>query len=398
MRVLIATQVYPPEQAPTAVMVRELAEYLASHGNAVTVAAGHPHHPSGRLPRGWPRPLLSRESAGQVTVLRGWHPVSPRRSVVARGLVMASQALGVAGASLIAERPDVVLTFGLPLIGPLLSLAVARRFRAPAVTVVSDVYPDVAIETRKLTNHVLITVARAAELMMYRYSDRLVVLSEGFHRTVVSRGADPDKVTVIPVWLDDPNVQPLVDSALWRKRTGISMSQRVVLYAGTIGLVHGLEVLLAASRLLDQEGLQVSVVIVGEGNAKAALQEAAAGLRNVTFLPFQEQEHVSKMMASADLCFVSLAPGAGKSSVPSKAIAYMAAGKPLIASVDPDSDTAIMLQQSGAGWVTPAGDAAALAKAIERALSAPDERKDRGRSARSWFVAGWYLRSTRKRS
>ena len=100
--------------------------------------------------------------------------------------MMLSQALGIAGAGLAAEHPDVVITFGLPLMGPLLSGLVARRFGAATVSVVYDIYPDAAIETGKLTNRVLIGLGRAAESLMYRRSDRIVVLSEGFLLSVLA--------------------------------------------------------------------------------------------------------------------------------------------------------------------------------------------------------------------
>jgi len=386
MRVLIATQVFPPETQATAVMVKELADYLAGRGNVVSVAAGHPHHPHGRLPHGWKRRLLSRQTYDRVTVIRGWHLVSDRKSIAARAAVMISQALGVAGAALTADGADVLITFGLPLVGPLLSAVVATRFRAKIVTVVFDIYPDVAIETGKLTNRAIIAGMRVAESATYRVSDHLVVLSEGFRSTLIMRGVPPDKVSVIPVWLDDHEIQPEPRRPEWREQHGISADEWVVLYAGTIGLVSGARVILEAARILKAREPKVTLVLVGEGNVKTELEQAADGMTNLRFLPFGPRRRVGEMMASADVCLVTLAAGRGRASVPSKVVAYLAAGKAIIASVDLASDTANTVAQSGAGWLVPPGDALALADAITQARRAPRELAERGARGRSWFL------------
>jgi colanic acid biosynthesis glycosyl transferase WcaI len=384
MRVLIVSQVFPPESPPTAIMVEDLARYLASQGHHVTVAAGHPHHPHGRLPDGWQRPLISKTMDGGFVVLRGWHPVSPNKSFGIRGLILACQSVGTAAAALAAERPDVVITFGLPLIGPLLSAAVARRFGAATITVISDIYPDAAIETGRLTNGLLIRASRAAETLMYRSSDRIVVLSAGFQRTLIARGVSPTKLTVIPVWLGEAEAEP-EGAPDWREMNAVAANRRVVLYAGTVGLVHGLDVIIETAVRL-RHAPEVLLLVVGEGNAKRDLEHAARGMENIRFMSFQPREDVGRMLASADLCLVTLAPGSGRVSVPSKVIAYLAAGKPIVASVDTDSDTSAMIQDSGAGWVVKPGDPEQLADAIDHALASTHELSRRGEAGRAWFL------------
>jgi hypothetical protein len=52
--------------------------------------------------------------------------------------------------------------------------------------------------------------------------------------------------------------------------------------------------------------------------------------------------------------------------MPSKLISYLLLGKPVIAQVHPESDTALMLQQAGAGWVLPPDRPDLLASEIRR--------------------------------
>jgi colanic acid biosynthesis glycosyl transferase WcaI len=386
MNILITTQVFPPEIHASAVMVEQLARYLAGRGHDVTVACGHPHHPTGRLPAGWSRRLLQRESRDGIRVLRGWHAVSPSRRIAVRAAVWASQALGTAGAALGAPRPDVIVNYGPPLMGPLLSAAIARARGARLLSVIYDIYPDVAIESGKVRNGLFIAAARRAERAQYRLSDRILVLSEGFRRKLQARGVCPQKLVTVPVWLEASEITPGDRDNAWRRRAGIGQEIKVVLYAGTIGLVSGARVVIdVAGRLRARR--DVLFLFVGEGQVKDELERSsrALDLANVRFLPFQAREDLCDVQASADVSLVTLAPGRGQTSVPSKVIGYMAAGRPIVASVDLDCDTAELIRSSGCGIVVPPGDGQALAGALEAVLADEDERGRMCRRARVAF-------------
>lgn len=387
MNVLITTQVFPPEIHPSAVMVDQLARYLTVRGHDVTVACGHPHHPGGRLPDGWSRQVLRRELRDGVRVLRGWHAVSPSRRLAVRAAVWLSQAVGTAGAAIVAPRPDVIVNYGPPLVGPLVSAAVARARGARLLSVIFDIYPDVAIESGKVTNGLVIAAARRAEQAQYRLSDRILVLSEGFRVALEARGVGREKLVTIPVWLEADEIKPGDRDNAWRRQHGISPEVQVVLYAGTIGLVSGARVVIdAADRLRARR--DALFLFVGEGEVKADLEREASirRLPNVRFLPFQPREDLSQVQASADVSLVTLAPGRGRTSVPSKVIGYMAAGRPVVASVEADCDTAELVRSSGGGLVVRPADADALAATLEALLADTQGRQRMGERARRAFA------------
>ena len=116
-----------------------------------------------------------------------------------------------------------------------------------------------------------------------------------------------------------------------------------------------------------------------------------AGLTNVQFRPFQPRERLNEVQASCDLAVVSLAPGKGGYSVPSKILGYMAAGRPVVASVDLDSETDSFVRRSGGGLVVEAGNAVELARTIERLSRAPQEREAMGLAGRQ-FVKKYHSR------
>lgn len=388
MRILITTQVYPPELHPTAVMVRELARYLVSCGWQVTVAAGLPHHPYGKVYAGHRVLPFERRLVEGIEVLRLWHPVNPSRSVAVRASLFVTQAMSTAVEATLARRADVVLVYGPPLIGPGLAWIVALRHRARLVTVVYDIYPDVAVEAGKVKNRALIGLARIAERFQYWSADKIIVLSEGFKKTLAKKGVPENKIVVLPVWLDADEIQPMARDNAWRRENGIPLESFVVLYAGTIGVVSGAEIVPDAAAVL-RDRCDVLFLFVGDGEARPRVEARARelGLNNLRFLPFQDRERLAEVQATADVGLVTLAPGRGRTSVPSKVIGYMAAGRPVIASVDVDSDTARELVEAKAGLVTPPSDAGALADAVLTLANDPERRAAMGTSAREAMLA-----------
>jgi colanic acid biosynthesis glycosyl transferase WcaI len=387
--ILIIAKRFPPEYPATAVLGYELAEELARRGHQVTVAAGYPHHPYGRLFPGYRARLVSVEQPNGFRLVRGWHFINPNPSFLNRSLMMISHCASYLISSLKARRPDIVISFdGYPLLGPLTAALIARHYQAKLVSVIYDLYPDIAIEMGKLTSHNLIRLARHLELLIYRNSHRIVTLSEGFRRTLIrERNVDARKVAVIPVWLDAQDVRPLPRENAWRAQMNIPKEKFVVLYAGTIGLVAGAEVIIQAARQLAHEP-NILFLLVGDGYGKeqVQLQSQDLGLRNVKFLPFQERAVLSEVQATADVSVVTLAPGRGRTSVPSKVLSYMAAARPIVAAVDDKCDTAELIRQAHCGLVVPPGRGPDLANGLLQYRRDAEQRSKAGEQGRNFYL------------
>ncbi len=386
-RVLITTQVFPPEINPTAVMARELAEGLVRRGCEVVVAAGLPHHPTGRLAPGYGRTLRAVDDREGYRVVRCWHPTTPRRSFAARGAVMLAQAIATFAGAASSGRPDVVLSFGgPPLLGPLLSGVLSRTWRVPLVTVIHDIYPDVAVESGAVRSRVLLAGARLAERLQYRLSDRIVVLGQATRNLLVAaKKLDPALIDVLPVWLDPEEIRPGPRDNAWRREQGIGPGDFVVLYSGTAGIISGAEILADVARRVDDD---VVLLLVGGGSAWSALDELKRAGRlppNLRLLPYQPRERLQEVQASSDLSILTLLPGRGRTSVPSKLQGYMAAGRPVLVACEPDCDTATLVRDEGIGLVVPPGDPEAIARGIRDARASPERLGEWGRRGREAF-------------
>jgi colanic acid biosynthesis glycosyl transferase WcaI len=388
-RLTIVTQWYPPEQAPFGRMMHELAAWLVSCGWEVSVITGFPNHPSGVVMDGYSKRWLQEEVIDGVRVRRVWLATSSRRSVFSRVLTFLSFTLSGSWRLLRSPRPDVVFAVLQPLsVGVILPL-IARLKRTRLIFNLQDLHPDAQIRLGMVRNPWLIRSLRWMEAHAYRSSAAVTVICQRFREHVVARGTTAERAFVIANWVDVERIRPVPEAGLaFRRGIGIDDQAFVVLWAGTLGHVSGAAILLDAARLL-REYPRIRFLVVGEGPLRAALVERAEreGLTNVIFKPFQPEESLLAVQNCADVSLVTLEAQLAELSVPSKVLAYLAAGRPVIASVPVQSETAALIRDAGAGVVVPAGDPHALADALCQLMDDPQTVCRLGEAARRFAVA-----------
>ena len=156
---------------------------------------------------------------------------------------------------------------------------------------------------------------------------------------------------------------------------------------GNIGLTQGLAPLVRDFEASDQmSDLNVKLVITGNG---VAADEVRAEIRSdrVEMPGLVDDERLEQELRSARLALVSQAYEGTEFNLPSKLMNYMAYGLPVIAAVNPASETARMVREARAGWVTDSSEPGSLPAAIAQALSDPAELAARSRAARKYAMA-----------
>ncbi len=385
MRILLVTLYFAPDPAANSVIMTELAEELARLGHQVTVVTAFPHYDVNRIWDDYRGRLVQRDRHGAIDVVRTYLYVPPDKTNLAgRLLNYASFNLLSTLAGLTRARPDIILAPSPPLTIGLSAYLISRLRGAPFVYNVQDIYPDIAVRLGLLRNPRAIRAFRRLEDFVYDRAAAVAVLSDGFRRNLLAKGVPPDKLTVIPNFIDVTFIEPGAKDNGFSRAHGLR-DRFVVLYAGNVGLSQGLEVVLdAAARL--QSVPDVRFAIVGNGAARASLQALAAAknLTNVLFLPFQPRDMLPAVYASADVCLVCLRQDIGSESVPSKAYTIMASGRPILAAVAAEAETRQLVREAECGlWVMPE-DGAALADAVLRLRADPLARAQMGQKGRAY--------------
>ena len=183
------------------------------------------------------------------------------------------------------SRPDVVLTLtDPPMIGDV-GLIVARRFRVPLVVVSEDVFPEIAIELRRLESPTLIRLLRLMVETYLRRADRIVAIGEAMSGRLVVKGAPPDRIRVIENWVDTERITPQPRVNDWSRKNTVGEGF-VVMHSGNVGHAQDVETLIRAASFL-RELPDLRVVVIGSGAMHAAVIDLATRLEvtAVTFLP-----------------------------------------------------------------------------------------------------------------
>jgi colanic acid biosynthesis glycosyl transferase WcaI len=281
---------------------------------------------------------------------------------------------------------DVVLVPSPPLINGLSADLISRFRGVPFVYNVQDIWPEFVIRSGAMTNPKLIALSRRLERYVYQRAKALTVISEGFKRNLLAKGVPADKVSVIPNFFDTDFVHPLPRNNSFSAEHGLD-DKFVILFAGNLGNSQGLRTVFDAARFLTHLE-DILFLIVGDGTAKDDLMSCVQDLdlSNVHFLPFQPHEALPEMYASSDICLVPLRKGFTNVSVPCKVFTIMASGRPMIASVDKDSDTWRFVERAECGMCVEAEDDQGLAEAIQALYGDPARRERLGRSGRGYVV------------
>ena len=387
MQITVLCPHFAPDTAPTGEVMTRLVKELAARGHRLHVVTSLPWYQDHAVAHGWGRRLIRRENTpwGRITRI---HPFASadKTNLVMRAAAFAMFTAASTLAAMFTRRCDVVLSMSPPLtLGPA-GWLVGLRMRRPVVFNIQDVYPDAAVEVGALTNRRVITLLGWLERFSYARAGAVTVLSEDLKENLAGRVSDPAKVRVIPNFVDTETITPGPRLNGYREQYGLG-DEMVVMYAGNVGYSQPLELIVEAARRLGHRD-DVRFVINGEGSRRGEIEALVAGMNNVVLAPFQPKERLVEVLAAGDVHLVLLKPGLAKVSVPSKMYSILAAGRPVLASVDLGTEVDRVLSGSGAGWAVAAGDVDGFVGAIEKVLDDPDGARMAGAAGRA-FAQTW---------
>lgn len=390
MKLQILSLNYTPEEIGIAVYSTGLAENLSARGHGVTVICGHPYYPQWKVAEGWPKfgyRTLSDKSGAKAIHCPLYVPQNP--TAKSRMLHYASFALTALPrllADAVRGKPDVVCVVAPSLVSALSGWVTARLTGAKLWLHIQDFEVEAAFATGAIAPESRLgRLALGFERWMLGKFDMISSISRPMLDKLREKGVPEAKIYELRNWANLSRVTVVEGVSPMRKELGIT-TKYVAYYSGNIAGKQGLEIIPQAARLLaDRE--DVTFVICGEGPYLAALQAESEGLTNIRFFPLQSLEKLSDALGMADVHLLPQIAGVAELVMPSKLTNMLASGRPVIATAGPD--TALAKEIEGSGIVTPPGDAAAFAGAIETLLDAPEQRVAYGKQARKSANANW---------
>ena len=255
---------------------------------------------------------------------------------------------------------------------------VKRRDGARTYLMLKDIFPQNAVDIGMMTKSgpkgLLYRYFRNKERELYALSDRIGCMSRANVDFILKHNEDlsPDRVEVFPNCIEpqDVSVSPEERAAL-RDKYGIPRERKVFVYGGNLGKPQGIPFIIQCLRQLDGK-TDAFLLIVGSGTEFGKLEEyfRTAKPKNMKLMSHLPKDDYDRMVAACDVGLVFLDDRFTIPNFPSRLLAYMQAGLPVIACTDPNTDIGQVAVEGGFGWWCRANDAEAFAKTVEEACAA----------------------------
>lgn len=388
MNILILGLNYAPEPVGIGPYTTGMATALAAAGHQVTVVCGKPYYPA------WEIDPAYVEGGARVTTEDGVRVVRlplyvPKVPNGRRRLLHHASFAARAQSAMLAEarrlKPDVVIGIAPSLISAPVARLTARLFRAKLWLHIQDFEVEAAFATGLLSDQgKLARAARRFEAWSMT-ADRISTISPQMCAKLLERGIPREKVVEFRNWASIDQIKPLQGPSPYRAEWGIDQPH-VALYSGNIANKQGIEIVIAAARLLAHRR-DLIFVICGNGPNRANLVREAHGLNNIRFHDLQPINRLSDLLGLATVHLLPQIAGAADLVLPSKLANMLASGRTVVATAV--EGTGLAHEVEGVGIVTEPGDAGAFADAIAALIDDPAERARLGQAARERAEQRW---------
>lgn len=389
MRILFLSHYFPPEVNAPATRIFDHCTRWAEAGHDVSVITCAPNCPNGVLYHGYKNRLRRQvEFVDGVRVVRVWTYLAANAGTVRRIVNFLSFMLSAVLASIRLPRPDVVVATSPQFFCGWAGVMVSRLKRVPLVLEIRDIWPESIRAVGAMRNRRVLRILEMMERWMYRSADHIVAVGEGYRANILDKVNIPDRVSVVPNGVDVRRFIPMQPDAQFLRTWGLE-NKFVCSYVGTIGMAHGLEVVLEAAKILRQKGRHdISFCLVGDGSQRKRLEDEAnqAALDGmVAFTGQKPKEQIPAILASFDACLIHLRGcQLFETVIPSKIFETLAVARPIIIGVRGEARDIVM--EAGAGVEMEPDSPESLVQAVEALADNPDVASRRAQAAREYVV------------
>ncbi|MBE9029814.1 EAL domain-containing protein [filamentous cyanobacterium LEGE 11480] len=356
----LVTQFYPPDFAATGQFMDELAQNLSQQNVDVRVFTAQPGYAveagQGQAP--------AQEWMGNVFVERSNFFRGGSRQWAGRTVTSLAFCLHTMWHLLRYEnRGDLIFLTSEPPFLQVVGWLIHWLFGTKFVTLIYDLYPEVAVELGVLSaDHWLIQFWHDVNKKVWRDAAAIVVPCQTMKDRVVKHCPElADKITVIHNWADPTWIKPIAKADNPFAQEHELVNKFTVLYSGNMGRCHDMETILGAAQDLKNEA--VHFLFVGGGPKREVVMEQIAerGLKNCSFLPYQDKAVLPLSLTACDLSLVSVDVEMEGLVAPSKFYSALSAGRPVAVICEQHSYLRALVSDASCGAAIQNGDAKGLA-------------------------------------
>ena len=353
MDIVFFTHYFAPEGNAPANRTYDHCVRWAKEGANVTVITCAPNVPSGVVYEGyrnrfWPQ----RETIDGIEVIRVWTFIAPNSGGLRRILNYLTYLISAVFAYVFfCRRPNLVVATSPQFFCGWAGTIASILKWTPFVLEIRDIWPESIIAVGAMRRGLTTSLLEVLEKWMYLSATRIVTVGQGYKDAVLRRVPKLKNVSVITNGVDFNRFIPQPANQEFLERWNLQ-GKFVCSYVGTIGMAHGLEVVLQAAEILREKGREdIKFCLVGDGANRKKLEQQAEklGVQNmVEFTGRLDKEQMSPVLASSNATLIHLRQCELFTTViPSKVFESMAMARPIIMGVDGEAREIVNASESG---------------------------------------------------
>jgi glycosyltransferase involved in cell wall biosynthesis len=361
MKIFCAYRYFWPDTAPYGNILKSIAEKWTSDGHAVTVFSGHPSYSDTRQKRVPKRENLNNIKIIRVSLLPEINGVRWFRSVnffIFFARIIIHNIINK-------KKYDLILVNSYPpVIMGLTAYLVKKILKKNYIYHCQDIHPESSFYAGFIKKNVFFNIIKMIDKKSCQKANLVVTLSEDMAETIKKRGIRNNHIIV----LNNLILEVKEEDVLVPFSNLMDQNDFTVLFAGNIGNFQGLESIIEAAKLL-RNNEKIKFIFMGDGSAKKKLirQSGNSLEKTIFFIPFQPLNKAFFLMKKSNIALISLKPNIYKVAYPSKTMMYLAAGCPLIALVEEESELANFIHKKNIGYVCSQKNPKLIAETIKNA-------------------------------
>ncbi len=362
MKILVVCQYYYPEPF----RITDICEELVKRGHKVTVLTGTPNYPMGEIYKGYEKGKKNNEILNGVKVHRCF-TIGRKGGTIKRFLNYYSYAISSSLTALLMRKDyDVVFVNQLsPVMMACAGIIYKKLHHKRLVMYSLDLWPASLCAGGVKESSAVYKVFRIISARIYRQADKILITSSMFRKYLNDEiKISNKKISYLPQYAEelfDPN-----------NCAKIPNEYTDLMFAGNIGKVQNVEIILKVADKLREQKVRFHIVGDGSDYNRLKILKEKLDLDNVTFHGRQPLEKMPKYYSMADAMLVTLEDDPTLSmTLPGKVQTYMAAGKPIIGSIN--GETALVIKAAECGYCSSAENENELTEIILKFISYKDK-------------------------
>lgn len=352
MKILVVTQYFWPEEF----RINDICKGLKEAGHEVEVLTGLPNYPEGKIYEGFSWLKKGVKEHDEIKIMRV--PIIPRgkNSSLMLGLNYLSFMINASLKALTLTRGkyDRIFVYQVsPITSAIPAILLSKLKNIPSYIYIQDLWPETLYSIININNKKLRNIMKKICNKIYNSFDKLLIASRGYENILLNEGIIKEKFEYFPQWAEE----------FYSEVSGekIKKDDFIVTFAGNIGKAQSVNTIIEAANLAKNIN-NIKWQIIGDGSEFENIKEIVKGysLENtVKLLGRKPAKDMPKYFSNSDGLIVTLKnEEILRVTLPAKIQSYMAAGKPILASISGEGNKVII--ESGCGLVCEAEDYEAL--------------------------------------